>query len=141
MFYKNYTHIDEIIEKVKDRFKFEDVPKDSAMENAWLALNNLGVSDILEDANCEVVIENYRGIMPSNLITLEAMREKESQIPLVPSKDIFIEGNLTNPTTSKTYISGYTVTGFSPEVPNSASSSTYSRIFFQSSPNGGLVSI
>ena len=25
-------HIDEIIEKVKDRFKFEDVPKDSAME-------------------------------------------------------------------------------------------------------------
>jgi len=119
MFYKSYTHIDEIIEKVKDRFKFEDVPKDSAMENAWLALNNLGVSDILEDAACEVVIENYRGIMPSNLISLEAMREKESQIPLIPSKDIFIDGNLTNPATSKTYVAGYTVTGFSPEVPNS----------------------
>lgn len=116
MFYGKYTHINEILEKVRDEFGFEDVPKDSAMEHVWIALGSLGVKDILEDCDEEITVENSRGIMPSNIMYIEGIREKESQLPLIPSKDIFISSNTGQTTSARTYIAGYTVTGASDDI-------------------------
>ena len=63
MFYGQYTHIKEILEKIRDEFGFEDVPMDSAMEHTWIALGKLGVGNFLEDCTEEVYIKNNRGQM------------------------------------------------------------------------------
>lgn len=112
MFYGQYTHIKEILEKVRDEFGFEDVPMDSAMEHTWIALGKLGVRNFLEDYDEEIDIENNRGLMPNNIMVLEGIRDKDTQIMLTPSKDIFISSN--NDATrvdSKSFIAGYTITG------------------------------
>lgn len=116
MFYGRYTHINEILEKVRDEFGFEDVPIDSAMEHVWMAMGKIGVKDILEDCDEEISITDGRGIMPSNVMYIEGIREQDSQLVLVPSKDIFISPNSSISTSDRTYIAGYTVTGASDDI-------------------------
>lgn len=116
MFYGRYTHINEILEKVREEFGFEEVPVDAAMEHIWTAVTGLEVKEILQDFDEEIVIEGSRGIMPSNIIYLDGIREKISKIPLIPSKDIFIKSNELNTSREFTYIAGYTVTGASDDI-------------------------
>ena len=116
MFYGRYTHINEILEKVRDEFGFEDVPIDSAMEHVWMAMGKLGVKDILEDCDEEIAVTDGRGLIPANVMYIEGIREQESQLVLVPSKDIFIKPNTTLSQETRTYIAGYTVTGASDDI-------------------------
>jgi hypothetical protein len=116
MFYGRYTHINEILEKVRDEFGFEDVPIDTAMEHVWMAMGKIGVKDILEDCDEEIVITDGRGIMPANVMYIEGIREQESQLVLIPSKDIFIKPNIEFTPETRTYIAGYTVTGASDDI-------------------------
>lgn len=116
MFYGKYTHINEILEKVREEFGFEEVPIDAAMEHVWMAIGKLGVKDILEDCDEEITIESGRGIMPSNIMYIEGIREQNSKLPLIPSKDIFISPNNEDTLSSRTYIAGYTVTGASDDI-------------------------
>ena len=111
MFYGQYTHIKEILEKIRDEFGFEDVPMDSAMEHTWIALGKLGVGNFLEDCTEEVYIKNNRGQLPSNIMYVEGIRDKHSHSMLVPSKDIFIESNFNTNSTDENYLVGVTVTG------------------------------
>jgi hypothetical protein len=115
MFYGRYTHIKEILEKVREEFGFEDVPVDAAMEHTWMALGKLGVSNFLEDFDEEILIEDNRGLMPNNVMVLEGIRDKNSQIILTPSKDIFISSVSSATASSETYISSYTVTSDEPD--------------------------
>jgi hypothetical protein len=117
MFYGQYTHIDEILERVREEFGFENVHRDAAMEHIWIALGKLGVRNFLEDYDEEIVIENSRGLMPNNIMLLEGIRDKYTQIPLVPSKDIFIKSNSSITTGDKTWVAGFTVTGIDNPTP------------------------
>lgn len=121
MFYGQYTHVDEILEKVRDEFGFEDVPKDSAMEHIWIALGRLGVKNFLQDFDAEIEIESGRGLMPSNIMILQGIRDKDSKIALTPSKDIFIRPNHRDTAKGETRVASYTITGEDPVVePGSA---------------------
>jgi hypothetical protein len=111
MFYGNYTHTKEILERVREEFGFEDVHSDAAMEHIWIALGKLGVKNFLEDYDEEIIIEGNRGLMPNNVMLLEGMRDKNSKIMLTPSKDIFINSNNSVTTSEQTWVSGFTVTG------------------------------
>ena len=111
MFYGQYTHIKEILEKIRDEFGFEDVPMDIAMEHTWIALGRLGVKNFLEDYSEEIHIENNRGILPNNMMIVEGIRDKHSHTILVPSKDIYITSDLNTSATGEHYLAGFTVTG------------------------------
>lgn len=116
MFYGRYTHVNEIIEKVREEFGFEQVPEDAVMEHIWMAMGKIGVKDIMEQYDEEIVITDNRGLMPANIIYINGIREQISGIPLIPSKDIFINQNNTSTNNSQTYIAGYTVTGASDDI-------------------------
>lgn len=112
MFYGSYTHVDEIIEKIYNRYRFEDIDRDVVLEAAWMGLLNLGVSGFLEDSSSEVKVEDYRGLMPINIVVLKGIRDKDSGIVLIPSTSIFLSKDTEkSPIQGKTYIAGYTVTG------------------------------
>ena len=133
----NYTHVDEVLEKVQDEFGLEDIPKDSAMEHIWFALGKLGVSDILESVSGETIyVENHRGIMPNNIVSIEGIREKESGIPLVPSTDIFITKNTQTEGGTKTFMVGGTITNYEEGVTNPEGEFTPNRVFMETWESG-----
>jgi len=112
MFYGEYTHINEIIERIYNRYRFEEIDKDIVLEAAWMGILNLGVSEFLEDFSSDVTVESYRGLMPSNIITLKGIRDKDSGVILIPSSNIFLGKDIEeSPLKDKTFIAGYTVTG------------------------------
>jgi hypothetical protein len=112
MFYGEYTHINEIIEKIYNRYRFEEIDRDIVLEAAWMGILNLGVSEFLEDFSSDVTVESYRGLMPSNIITLKGIRDKDSGVILIPSSNIFLGKDIEeSPLKDKTFIAGYTVTG------------------------------
>ena len=111
MFYGNYTHIDEIIEKIYNRYRLPNIDRDIALETAWLGLANLGVAEFLEDFSSEVTIEDYRGLLPNNIMILKGIKDKATGKVLIPSTNIFFSEDMQESgIRGQTYIAGYTTT-------------------------------
>ena len=113
MFYGKYTHIREIIEGVRRDFGFEEVYDDEVKEWVWDSLGFIGVLNIYEDKTTEITIEDYRGLMPTDLVYLEGIREQETGIMLIPSSSLFLSQNNTSTSTSAAYLAGVSLTNVS----------------------------
>ena len=91
-----YVNIDQILEKVRMDYGFEDVYKDECKEWVWDIMGIVGITSILEDRNAEITIEDHRGLLPTDLYKFDAesgIREKYSNYSLLPTTDIFFDEN------------------------------------------------
>lgn len=104
-----YTHLKEILERVRRDYAFEEVYQDECKEWIWDIIGYVGVYNILEDKTEELTVEEHRTILPSDMYDLIAIREKDTNITLLPATDKFYEQNVEDSSlqsaiiTSKTY--------------------------------------
>lgn len=84
-----YTNVNEILERLRRDFGFEDVVKDEVKEWIWDAVGIIGCVEALQDKNTTIDIVNYRGLMPEDFYSLDngAIRESDTLIALIASSD------------------------------------------------------
>lgn len=86
-----FTTVDDIIERVKRDYGFEEVHKVEVMEWVYDIIGYIGTKEALYLATAEVAIEEFKGILPLNFYALNEeaiIREKNMRIPLVYSSNL-----------------------------------------------------
>lgn len=99
MFNGKYTHVNEILERVRRDYAFEEVFIDEAKEWIWDCIGYFGRNEILVDSVQDVTISSWRGLLPTDLYKLKGCREKNTKISLLPTTDRYFTSNLTTDTT------------------------------------------
>ena len=99
MFNGKYTHINEILERVRRDYAFEEVFMDEAKEWVWDCIGYFGRDEILVDSTQEVTITSWRGILPTDLFKFKGCREKDTKISLLPTTDRYFLNNLESDST------------------------------------------
>jgi hypothetical protein len=76
-----YTNLDEILEKVRNDYGFEDVFRTECKEWVWDVLGFIGAPEYLINKTTEIDIEDWRGELPVDVFSLRnhTLREKKSQ--------------------------------------------------------------
>jgi hypothetical protein len=87
-----YTGIEEIFERVKREFGFEELYHDDLREWIWDAIGIMGTPTLLEDKISHIDVQNFRGELPVDLFSLanHILRDKETKTILRLSQDIFL---------------------------------------------------
>lgn len=96
MFNGKYTHINEILERVRRDYALEEVFIDEAKEWVWDCIGYFGRPEILVNSIEELDIKYNKGLLPTDLYEFIGCREKSSKIPLVPTTDRHCSSNLTS---------------------------------------------
>lgn len=110
MFNGKYTHINEILERVRRDYAFEDVFIDEAKEWIWDCIGYFGINDIFTYSIQDVTISSWRGELPTDIFQFIGCREKESKIPLTPTTDLYFQNNLdTNTALGEVIIQGQSI--------------------------------
>lgn len=99
MFNGKYTHINEILERVRRDYAFEEVFIDEAKEWVWDCIGYFGRPEILVNSIEELDIEDNRGLLPTDMYEFIGCREKSSKTPLIPTSDRYYSSNLTTTNT------------------------------------------
>jgi hypothetical protein len=88
-----YTTTDEILERVRRDYGFEDVLKDEVKEWLWDFIGIIEIQDAFIDKLIDVTITNYRGILPDDIIGIYngGVRQKNTAVPLVHMGDIWYQ--------------------------------------------------
>jgi hypothetical protein len=88
-----YTNVDEILERVRRDFGFEDVIKDEVKEWLWDFIGIIEIVDAYTDKFKEIVISDYRGNLPEDLIGIYngGVRQKDTYIPLIHMGDVWYQ--------------------------------------------------
>lgn len=93
MFNGKYTHLNEILERVRRDYGFQDVYADEAAEWIWDCLGYFGRDEILENSYANVKIENNRGLLPPDLYKLTGCRTSGGG-QLLPTSDRYFDKNI-----------------------------------------------
>lgn len=88
-----YTTTEEIFERVKREFGFDELYHDDLREWIWDAIGMMGSPNLLENKTSDIEVESFRGELPVDLFSLteHIIREKESKRILTMSQDIFLD--------------------------------------------------
>lgn len=113
MFHGAYTHINSVIERLYRTYGFDNIHQDEAKEWAWEYLSSLGRLEAFEDRLSEIEITDHLGELPIGIVEggIKGIRDKTTQVMLIPSSDIFIEGNKASSSAISGVISAITYTG------------------------------
>lgn len=86
-----YTSIEEILERVRREFGFEDVHADDVREWIWDVMGFMAVPSMFIEKIAEVSIRDWRGELPVDLYSLTegVIREKDTGFPLYKSSNLF----------------------------------------------------
>jgi len=94
MFNGKYTHINEILERVRRDYALEEVYIDEAKEWVWDCIGYFGRPEILVNSIEELKIEDNRALLPVDMYEFIGCREKSSKMPLIPTTDRYYSSNL-----------------------------------------------
>ena len=85
------TNVEEIIERVRREFGFEEVYKDDVREWLWDIIGILGSPSLLQEKEAYIEIENHRGELPIDVydLTNHRVRDKDSKQVLKKTNNIF----------------------------------------------------
>lgn len=86
-----FTSVDDIIERVKRDFGFEEVFKVEVMEWVYDIIGYIGTKEALYLTTAEVAIADFRGILPLNYYALNEeaiVRDKATRIPLTHTSNL-----------------------------------------------------
>ena len=88
-----FTHIEEILERVRREFGFEDVFSDDVREWIWDVIGLIGSPTMLIDKIEEIEVRNHRGELPPDVFSLtdHMVRDKQSKQVLKKSANIYFE--------------------------------------------------
>lgn len=96
-----------IIERVIRDSGYDDISFSDVVEWLWEVLGYLEIPLTLIDDNCYVDVTDYKGILPSNLESIQQVRDYYSQIPLIKVSDIFYKSpNKTKIDNNNAYLNG-----------------------------------
>jgi len=105
-----YTTVNDILERLRRKFPFfEDVYEEECKEWIWDIMGKIGITTALEDCVADITIEEHSGTLPSDLYSFDfetGIREKGTNIPLLPTTDIFFANNTEDTTLSQAIIAG-----------------------------------
>ncbi len=106
-----YTHIEEILERVRREFGFEDVYPDDVREWVWDVIGLIGSPSLLIDKQEDIEIENHRGELPVDVFSLlnHRVRDKQSKRILKRSANIFFEDNTIRKQTPMAFTDGESI--------------------------------
>lgn len=90
---KKYTNINEIIERVQRDYGFSEFHKNEAAEWVWDIVGKIGASEPYEEKQALIDIEDYRGELPYDFYSLDAVRDRTSFIELRPTSDLYHFGD------------------------------------------------
>lgn len=118
MFHGSYTNVTSIIERLYRNYGFDNIHIDEVKEWSWEYLSYLGRLEAFEDRFAEIDVTSHMGELPIGIIEggIRGIRDKTTQIVLLPSPDIFIEGNSSSNSTSTGIVSAITYTADSVQV-------------------------
>ena len=87
-----YTSIEEIFERVKREFGFDELYHDDLREWIWDAIGVMGSPSLLEDKISHIYVENFRGELPIDVFSLanHTLRDQETKTIMQMSQDIFL---------------------------------------------------
>ena len=80
-----------LIEQLYQDYGFENINKSEVVEWVWRSMAIIGTPYPYEDKNVEVLISDYRSILPVDLYSINMIREKETGIPLREMTDLFFK--------------------------------------------------
>ena len=86
-----YTQVEEILERVRREFGFEDVYADDVREWIWDVMGFMAVPAMFIEKVSTINVENWRAQLPADLYSLaeHAIREKDSGRVLRKSSNLF----------------------------------------------------
>lgn len=113
MFHGAYTHINSVIERLYRTYGFDNIHQDEVKEWTWEYLSSLGRLEAFEDRLSEIEVTGHLGELPIGIVEggIKGIRDKTTQIMLIPSTDIFIEGNKAGSGNTTGVVSAITYTG------------------------------
>lgn len=87
-----YTSIEEIFERVKREFGFDELYHDDLREWVWDAIGIMGSPTLLEEKISHIHVENFRGELPIDVFSLanHILRDAETKTIMQASQDIFL---------------------------------------------------
>lgn len=88
MFSGKYTHINNVIEQIYRNYGFE-VSRDDAMEFVWEVIGIMGRPEILTTNVMDVIVDDYKGLLPADLYLFIGCREKVTKTPLRLNTNIY----------------------------------------------------
>jgi hypothetical protein len=81
--------VEMLIENLQQDYGFSDINKSEIIEWLWKSMEIIGSPYPYEDKPIEIDIVNHRGVLPVNLYSINAVREKTTAIPLREMTDLF----------------------------------------------------
>ena len=94
MFNGKYRPIDSVIENIlRDTDYYNEIHKGDAVEWAIRAMQLIGAPLVYDRRIAILPIENWRVGLPNDLVTLLAVRDKDTKQTFIESTDLFIEYN------------------------------------------------
>ena len=103
-----FTHIEEILERVRREFGFEDVFSDDVREWIWDVIGIIGSPSMLIEKTEEIEIENHRGQLPVDVFSLtnHIVRDSESKRILRKSANLFFEDDTIKSQKPRVFVDG-----------------------------------
>lgn len=84
-----YVKLDEVLSRCLRHPLLQDVDIEAAIQYAVDFIHTMGMPDMFEDKEAEIHIENYRGLLPCDLISVNQVKDKKSGLCLRSTTDTF----------------------------------------------------
>lgn len=84
-----YVKLDEVLSRCLRHPLLQDVDIEAAIQYTVDFIHSMGMPDMFEDREAEIHIENYRGLLPCDLVSVNQVKDKKSGLCLRSTTDTF----------------------------------------------------